>query len=174
MPANLLYVVAVVALALSAVRTVHIFRARSMRALAARRGFRYIGPSAPPKWWWNPPYPVVGPSLPAWISRFRPSGHRMRQVWNVIEGQQNGVSIIIFDSIVGDYRGGQPCTLVACRTEQQSPFGTLTSADRIVQSHGWTVLHGAWFLWFSWTMGAKRIESHLNGLQAVLQAQISR
>jgi len=171
MPTNLLLVAAVVALALCAVRTAHMFRARSMRTLAARRGFRYIGPSAPPTWWWNPSHLEVGPPLPAWISHFRPSGQRMRQAWNVIEGQQLEVSILIFDSIIGEYRGGHPCTLVACQTEQQNPFGTLTSADRIVQSHGWTILHGVWFLWFSWTMGARRIDGHLNGLRAAQQAK---
>jgi hypothetical protein len=95
----------------------------------------------------------------------------MRQIWNVIEGQQNEIPILIFDSIIGEYKGGQPCTLVACQTELQNPFGILTSADRIVQSHGWTILHGVRFLWFSWTMGAKRIDGHLNALGAARQAK---
>lgn len=166
MPNNLLFVVGVVALALVAVRTFHMFRGRSMRAFAARRGFRYIGPPVPPRWWLNPPHLEIGPPLPAWISHFRPSGYRMRQVWNVIEGLQDGVSILIFDAVIGEYKGGQPCTLIACRTERENPFEMVTSADRVVQSHGWTILHGVWFLWFSWTMSARRIDDRLNGLVA--------
>jgi hypothetical protein len=170
MPVNFLFVPATVALALGAVRTGHLIRARAMRALAARRGFRYIGPTAPPKWWWNPTHFQIGPPLPRWISDFRPSGERVRQAWNVIEGQQNGISIFIFDVVIGEYKGGQPCTLIVCQVEE-NPFGTVTSADRVVQSHGWTVLHGSWFFWFSWTMGTKRIDGHMNGLQTAQQAQ---
>jgi hypothetical protein len=42
-----LQVLALVALILGVVRIVHMFRARAMRALAARWGFQYIGPPAP-------------------------------------------------------------------------------------------------------------------------------
>ncbi len=162
-PIYFLSIVAMVLLALGGVRIFHMFRARAMRAFAARWSFQYIGPSAPPKWWWNPAHLKIGSPLPAWISHFHPSGQRIRQVWNVIEGQHNGVSILIFDCVIGEYKGGQPCTLIACHTEQ-NPFGTVTSADKVVQSHGWTVLHGVWFLWFSWTMSTKRIDDHMNGL----------
>ena len=167
---NILFLVAIVSLILGAVRIAHMFRARAMRAFAARRGFRYIGPPAPPKWWWNPSHLEIGPPLPAWMVHLRPSGQRIRQVWNVIEGQQNGVPILICDSVVGEYKGGQPCTLIACQTEQ-NPFGIVTSSDRVVQSHGWTVLHGTRFLWFSWTMGTKRIDCHLKELLAAQQVQ---
>jgi hypothetical protein len=163
-PTDLLYFVATVAIILAAVRIVHMFRGRSMRALAARLGFQYIGPPAPPKWWWNPSHLHIGPPLPAWISKFRPSGQRIRQVWNVIEGRQNGVSLLIFDCVIGEYRGGHPCTLIVCHSEQ-NPFGTVGAADRLVQSHGWTVIHGVWFLWFCWTMNTQRIGRHVSGVR---------
>jgi hypothetical protein len=159
----LLFVVAMVSLILCVVPIIHMLRARAMRAFAIRLGFRYIGPPLPPKWWWNPSHLEIGPSLPGWISHFHPCGERIRQVWNVIEGEQNGALTFIFDGIVG-YRGGHPCTLIACQTEQ-NPFGMITSADRIVRSYGWTVLHGVWFGWFSWTMGIRRIDSHVKGLR---------
>ena len=155
-----------IALILGAVRVVHMFRARAMRAFAARWGFKYIGPSAPPMWWWNPAHFKSGPPLPGWISHFRPSGERIRQAWNVIEGKQNGVSIIIFDSVIGEYRGGHPCTLILCQSENNL-FGSTTSSDRVVQSHGWTVLHGSWYFLFSWTMATMRIDDHMYGLQDV-------
>jgi hypothetical protein len=161
---TLLKLLLVVAAVLCVVRIGHLFRARAMRALAARLGFQYIGPGAPPSWWWNPSHLEIHSPLPEWISRLHPCGRRMRQVWNVIEGKRDGISILIFDSVIGEYRGGAPCTLIVCQTEQ-NPFGIVTPPNRVVQSHGWTVLHGVWFLWFSWTMGTKRINDHVNELR---------
>jgi hypothetical protein len=160
---NLLVLVGTVLLILGAVRIFHMFRAGAMRAFAAQRGFQYIGPPAPPSWWWNPSHLKTSPPVPAWISNFHPSGFRIRQVWNVIEGQQNGIMVLIFDTVIGEWKGGQPCTLIACKTEQ-NPFVMTTSRDRVIQSHGWTVLHGVRLLWFSWFMGTKRIGDHVNEL----------
>jgi len=156
----LVKLVLLIAAILAVVRLVHLLRARAMRAFAARLGFRYIGPGAPPSWWWNPAHLRIPSPLPSRISHLHP---RIRQVWNVIEGERNGVSILIFDSVIGEYKGGQPCTHIACQTEP-NPFGSISSADHVVQAHGWTVLHGVWFLWFSWTMGTKRIADHLEEL----------
>jgi len=142
-----------------AVRIFYLFRARAMRSSAARWGFQYIGPSAPR--WRNEPHPMS--CLPVGISS---ACHlRITHVWNVIEGHQNGVSVLIFDSIIGEGRGSSYCTVIACQTEQ-NPFGTITAPDRLIQSGGWTILHGIWFLWFSWTMGIRRLDNHLNRLVA--------
>jgi hypothetical protein len=158
-----LLVPATVLLIFGVVRIIHMFRARAMRAFAARWGFQYIGPPAPKLW--NPSHPKISPPLPAWFSlACHPCGRRIRQVWNVIEGQQNGASVLIFDSVVGEIKGGAPCTLIACQTEQ-NPFGIVTSPDRVIQSDGWTVLHGVWFLQFSWTMGIKRLGDYVNKLR---------
>jgi len=153
---------AVVIAALALMRVFYVLRARAMRGFASRWGFQYIGPGAPRSWWWNPPDLETRPPVPAWISHLHP---RIRQVWNVIEGERNGVSVLIFDSIVGEYRGGQPCTHIAVRVEQ-NPFGTVSSADKVEQSHGWTVLHGVRFLWFSWTMGPRQLADHLDELRS--------
>lgn len=154
---KILDVVVLVALLQAVMKIVHMLRSRAMRALADRWGFRYIGPTAPKLW--NPLHPKLSPPLPpSFFVDFRLLGFCVRQVWNVIEGEQNGVSVLIFDSVHGS-RGGSPVTLVACHTEQ-SPFGTL-SADRVVQAHGWTVLYGVWFLWFSWLMSVRRLDNHL-------------
>jgi hypothetical protein len=160
-----LSVLATVLVLLGVVGVIHMFRARSMRALAARWGFQYIGPPAPE--WWNPSNLEISPPMPVWISSLYLSGIRMRQIWNVIEGQRNGISVLIFDSVIGQYKGGQPCTLIACQTEK-NPFGMVTSPDRLIQSHGWTVLHGVWFLWFSWTMGINRLDNYVNKLRSWL------
>lgn len=158
-----LLVLAAVSLIFGALRIVQLFRARAMRALAARWDLKYIGPPAPK--WWNPPHLKISPPLPVWFSEFYPSGRRVRQVWNVIEARQNGVSVFIFDAVVGEYRGGAPCTVIACQTEQ-NPFGAVSSPVRVIQSHGWTVLHGVWFLQFPWTMGIKRLDNYVKELRA--------
>ncbi len=156
---KILWVVALLSLVLGLLRIMHMLRGRGMRAFAARRGFRYIGPPAPPQWWWNPSHLEIHSPL----TRSALCGLQVRQVWNVIEGNKNGVTVFIFDGIIGS-KGGQPFTLIACKTEQD-PFVVFTSADQVIQSRGWTVLHGVWFLWFSWTMGIKRIDGHLDSMQ---------
>ena len=143
-----LWVLGTVSLIAGVARIVHLVRVHAMRAFAARSGFQYIGPGAPPNWLWN---------------------QRIRQVWNVTQGSSNGIPVLIFDSVIGEYKGGHPCTVIACEAEQ-NPFVTVTSADRVLSTHGWTVLHGSWFLWFSWTIGVKRLDARLNELRAVRRA----
>lgn len=145
-------------LLLCVLRVFHMFRARAMRSLAAKWGFRYIGPAAPK--WWNPSQPNIGLPIPSRVFHRLPT---LRQVWNVIEGQQNGKTVLIFDGVIGA-RGGAPCTFIACQTEQ-NPFGVVTSPNRLIQSHGWTVLHGVWLLWLSWEMGIQRLEHYVKELR---------
>lgn len=146
------------------VRIMYVFRAQAMRDFAARWGFQYIGPPAP-KWWWHPSHPKISPPLPV---RFphdcHPSGKRITHVWNVIEGHHNGISVLIFDSIVGEGKGSGWCTIIASQTEQK-PFGIVRSPDRVIHSGGWTVLHGVWFLHFSWFMSIRRLDKYVNRLR---------
>jgi hypothetical protein len=157
---HLLLVAATVALILGVVRIAHMLRARAMRAFAGKWGFRYVGPPAPPKWWWNPPFKSGSPAVGTF--HFHPPQSGIRQIWNVIEGQRNGIAVLIFDGIWGS-KGGQPCTYIACKAEQD-PFAADTLREHVVQSRGWTVLSGVWLLWFSWIMGTRRIDYHVNGL----------
>jgi len=166
---KLLWVLAIYFAIAGVFRIVHLIRARAMRAFAARSGFEYIGPGAPPNWLWNPSHFHAPPHLPSWISHLRPNGQRIRQVWNVTKGNIDGMSVMIFDCVIGEYRGGHPCTVVACQTEQD-PFVTVTSIDRVSATHGWSILNGSWFLWFSWTMGIRRLEAHLNDTRVVERA----
>jgi hypothetical protein len=157
---NLLSLLFMLSLILGAVRIFHWFRGRAMRALAAKWGFQYIGPSAPPSWWWNPPFKSSSPAVGTFHSHPPVSG--IRQIWNVIEGQRNGIAVLIFDGIWGS-KGGQPCTYIACKAEED-PFAADTLREHVVQSHGWTVLSGVRLLWFSWIMRVRRIDYHVNGL----------
>jgi hypothetical protein len=150
--------IAVVALIFGLTKVLHAFRARAIRAFAGRWGFQYIGPGTP-KW-----STKISPPLPVWFVVCHPSGRRITHVWNVMEGHQNGAPILIFDSILGTGKGSGYCTIFACQTEQ-NPFGVVTSPDRVLQSHGWTVVHGIWFLWFSWTMGIRRMERYAKALR---------
>jgi hypothetical protein len=156
---------AVLALILGLVRASLMFRARTMRALAARSGLRYIGPAAL-RWWGFPKtkLPVPIPFSLAWWP-----ANKIRQIWNVIEGEHEGVPVLIFDSLlVGVGKSGVYRTFFACKAEE-SPFGTDVSPDRVVHSHGWTVLYRVpRFLeapWATWTMGIHRIEDYLNRLR---------
>lgn len=166
---KLVWVLAIYFLIAGVFRIVHLIRAHAMRTFATRLGFEHIGPGAPPNWLWNPSHFHTPPPLPSWISHLRPSGQRIRQVWNVIKGNVDGVPVLIFDCVIGEVRGGHPCTVIMCQTEP-NPFVTVTSKDRVLATHGWSVLHGSWFLWFSWTMGIKRLETHLNDMRVVQRA----
>jgi hypothetical protein len=159
---NLLKVLLMVAAIWGAVQIHYTVRTRAMRALADRWGFRYLGPP-PPRWWWPVSHPVVRPPVPSWISHLHLHGSITR-IWNVIEGTRDGVTVLIFDGIIGEYRNSHPCTLIACQTEQ-NPFKKVASVDRVLQAHGWTVLHGVWLLWFSWTMRVRRIDQHISDLR---------
>ena len=155
-------ILATVFLVICLSRTFYLLRERAMRAFAANWGFQYIGPRAPK---WRHPWQLrVDPPLPAWISSLHVSGRRIRQIYNVIEGRQNGKLILIFDSIIGENRGSAPCTFIVYQSES-NPFGTVTSRERVIQSHGCTVLHGVWFLWVSWPMRIKKITDHVDELR---------
>lgn len=147
-----------------ATQAYYVVRTRAMRALAARWSFRYIGPS-PPKWWWPVTHPIVRPPIPPWVSHLTLSGRRISRIWNVIEGTRDGVTILIFDVVLGEHRNSQPCTVIAYQTEQ-NPFQEVASVDRVLHTHGWTVLHGVWFLWLSWTMRVSRLDKHISNLRS--------
>lgn len=165
---NVVSFFAFIALILGAVRIMHFCRARAMRRFASRWGLRYVGPTAPPQWWWNTSRPGIPSPLPGWMSRLGFS-----QAWNIIEGESDSASLFVFDGVLGTVHS-QPCTYIACHTGQ-SPFEMSTSAEPVIQMHGWTVLQGVWFLWFSWFMRMGRLDRHFSNLSlALLSRNVSR
>jgi hypothetical protein len=142
-----------------AVRITFVFRARAMRALAAGWGFHYIGPSAPSFWGFRS-FRKVTPPLPVSFPRNCYPVGEIRQAWNVIEGQQNGVSVLICDSVIGRRTY---CTIIGCQTEQ-NPFKAYASPDHLIRSGGWTVLCRVRYLQIPWTMDIRRLDDHLNEL----------
>jgi hypothetical protein len=157
---KLLPVLTLLALLFGVVSILFMFRARSMRALAARWGFQYIGPRAPNFWGFRS-FPKTRFSLPVSFPRVGYPVGEIRQVWNVIEGQQNGVPVLIFDGVVGERTY---CTIFACQI-RQNPFGIDTSPGRVIQSGGWTVLCRVRYLQIPWTMGIKRLDDQVNKLR---------
>jgi hypothetical protein len=155
----LLKVVLFLAAILGALRIMYFFRARAMRRLASKWDLRYMGPTAPPQWWWNTFSPKIPAPLPG---RFSQLG--ISQAWNIIEGKNNGTSVFIFDGISEGFKT-HPSTYIACQSEQ-SRFAMTASVERVIQIHGWTVLRGVRFLWFSWLMGMGRLDRHLSYLSS--------
>jgi hypothetical protein len=163
-PLKFLIVPGVLALLVVAVKVSLMFRARAMRTLAARLSFQYIGPTA--FRWGFPSLPKVTPPFPASFSLDRYPANGIRQVWNVIEGQQSGVSVLIFDGFLGIGKGrGTYCTFIACETERNL-FGEDTWSGRVVQPGKWKVYYRVpTFQILPWTMGIKRINEHLDKLR---------
>jgi hypothetical protein len=169
---KLLAVVTMLVALYGSVQIYYSIRNRAMRDLATKWGLRYVGPPLP-RWWWPVSKPVARPPVPSWVSHLALSGlrtlvgQRISRIYNVVEGTRNGQKVLIFDVILGKSRNTQPCTIVACQTEE-NPFGRIAAVDRIVSTNGWTVLHGVWFLWFCWWIRVRRLEQLLARLNAAL------
>ena len=162
---------AIVALVVGVVRISLLFRARAMRAFAARWGLQYIGPSAftyrlaSGRTWLTlrkikPP--VAIPFSLAWWP-----GNQIRQVWNVIEGQQSGVPVLIFDSFIEGYHDVYR-TFLACKTEQNT-FEIEKLGNNVVHSHGWTIVYRVPFPLLNplatWSMSVRSLVDYLNTLR---------
>jgi len=139
-------------------------RAKDMRAVAARWGFQYLGPSAS-RWRSPSSRDLSSTTLPASFPKTCHPVLPFKQVWNVIEGQRSGVSILIFDSIIGLRRGtGRYCTFIAINTES-NVFSTDICSEKFVHSRGWTGVYRLRLLQVPWTISIHRIEQHLGDLR---------
>ena len=161
------YALVVGALVVGYLKILMFVRAKQMRAFAAQRGFQYIGPPTLGFWkvWVSYSRKVKLPFPASFSLRGYPIDE-IRQVWNVIEGQQSGVLLLIFDSFVRGGKAGWYCTFIAYQT-QRNPFGTHTSRNCVVQRDGWTLCYRIPFLktpW-PWTMGINRLDDYVNKLQ---------
>ncbi len=162
------YALVVAAILSGCLKVVMFVRAKRMRALAARWGFRYIGPPMLrfSRVWFSSSSNEVSPPLPASFPLRGYPINDIRQVWNVIEGQQNGLLLLIFDSFVRGGKAGWYCTFIACQT-QQNPFGTDSWRGRVIQTGGWTVFYRSQVLQtpLPWTMGIQCLDDYVNKLQ---------
>jgi hypothetical protein len=155
--------VAAVALVFGVSASMFIFRARVMRMFATRCGFQYRGPVMPK---------LGFPSLPKFRSPFLPASvhlnvypaNQIRQIWNVIEGQHGGVSLLIFDSIIGTGKG--TCATFIAWHSKQNPFGNNTSTETAINLGEWTGIYRIpWLQVLPWTMSIRRVDHHLDKLR---------
>ena len=147
----ILPVAALLALAYGTFRTLRFFRDRDMKALAAKWGFTYKSRALPESFQMHC-YPA----------------NCIMTAWNVIEGQQNGVRILIFDSTMGEVKGVY-CTFVAT-TGPKSVFMAEVAGEKVVEASGWSAVYRKRFLQIPWTLSVSRIEHRLNEVLSSLSA----
>lgn len=101
-----------------------------------------------------------------------PTGFKMRcypiylvsRIWNVIDGERNGIRVLIFDSMIGEGRGARYCTFVATQSTDNL-FKTVKRREKVAQRAGWTAVYRISFMGIRpWTFSIARIEEFLNNL----------
>jgi hypothetical protein len=137
------------------------FRASAMRAFASKWGFRYSN-GAPNKYY----LPKNHRPIP---TSFRLKGYpvdTLNRTWNVIEGEKNGLKILVLDSTLSmGGRYGRYTTFIAVRTDT-NPFEDTSPDEEIAHSNGWTALYRLRFWQIPWTLSVRRIEEHLDAMKA--------
>lgn len=149
-----LFVVAVVIAGFGWFYALQLVRAKSMRALASKLGFQFIGCTLPASFTMTC-YPFDG---------------TLTNVWNVIQGQLDGTDVLVFDSApFGTYR-----TFVAIQTEREVfvSDGSLNQG-KILRSNGWTAIYQwkPWVTVLGWSSGTKKIEEYPGELASVKELQ---
>jgi hypothetical protein len=141
------------------VKFLYIYRAAAMRSLADKLGFQY----------------TRGADFPVFIFRREPWAaysdmrgdlvNRISSVWNILEGEKNGVKLLVVDTVSNlGMKSGTFATLIAARTDR-NPFEPSLEIEKVAHSKGWTAVYRIRFLQLlPWTLSTKRIEEHLNNL----------
>ena len=119
-----LFVIAVV-LVLGFLYLRHHRRRADIRALAARLGFTYIGTALPRS------LSLAGTELAPCSS-----------VWNVIDGESNGVRVIAFDCRIGQGKGSWRRTVLAVQSSSGTLEATAFNPDITPEHSGeWTFFY---------------------------------
>ena len=136
------------------------FRASAMRTLALKWGFHYS--KGEPRMWYLPKNHSPKPTS------FRLHGYpvdTMNRTWNLIEGEKNGLKILILDSTLSmGGRNGRYSTFIAVRTDT-NPFDNEAPEEKVVHSNGWIALYRLRFWQIPWTLSIQRIDEHLETLR---------
>lgn len=150
------------ALIVTGIKLLYRSRASAMRALAQRWGFQYT--EGDPKLWYLPKGYKPSPTS------FRLRGYPLNTIsrmWNVIEGEKNGIGILIVDTTMSFGirigRGGRYSTFIATKTNANL-FVKKSPKEKIAHSNGWTALYRLRFWQIPWTLSIQRIEEHLASL----------
>ncbi|HEV2647195.1 MAG TPA: hypothetical protein VGU46_12590 [Acidobacteriaceae bacterium] len=136
-------------------------RAAAMSELASKLKFRFT--PGPAGLWglWFPP--KDGRPLPTTFPLRGDLLIGINRTWNVIEGEKDGINVLIFDSVRNlGMKSGTYSTIIATRGETDY-FKDKSEHELIVHSNGWTIL-GRFRFWqiLPWTLSIRRIEEHLN------------
>jgi hypothetical protein len=140
--------VGVLAIAFAWFKLLRSVRDRSMRSLAAKLDFQYMGRTLPD-------------GFPSNAEPF----DKISLTWNVLRGVRNDLEILVFDGIFGRGRGIYR-TYIAIQTTKD-PFPKDESVlDNVLQSGGWTALFGSQqsLNLIPWSLSSRRIENYLNRL----------
>ena len=143
------------------IKLLYWYRASAMRALALKCGLQYT--KGDPKLWYLPKHHRPIPTS------FRLRGfpvNTLSRTWNVIEGEKNGISVLILDSTLsmGGNRG-RYSTFIAVQSDK-NPFEDNDAREKIAHSNGWTALYRLRFWQVPWTLSIQRIEEHLNNFKS--------
>ena len=137
----------------------HQSRVKAMRTLATRWNFQYSAGDSQ-IWAWRRS-PVHYP--PEFKMRCYPV-YDMGKMWNVIDGERNGIRVLFFDSRIGTGRGARYCTFFAIQTSENL-FKRVSSREKIAQRAGWTAVYRIPFIGIRpWTLRITRIEELLSNL----------
>jgi hypothetical protein len=83
----------------------------------------------------------------------------IKTAWNVIEGQQDGIRFLIFDSTMGEVKGVY-CSFVAIHAPKNL-FMAEVAGENIVEASGWSAVYCKRFIQIPWTLSVSRIEHRL-------------
>ncbi len=143
------------------IRLLYGFRASAMRTLALKWDFQYS--KGEPRMLYLPKNHSPKPAS------FRLHGYpvdTLNRTWNLIEGEKNGLKILILDSTLSmGGRNGRYSTFIAVRTDT-NPFDNEAPEEKIVYSNGWIALYRLRFWQIPWTLSIRRIEEHLETLKS--------
>lgn len=137
-------------------RVMDSFRAKAMRALASKLGFKFLDRALPA----------------SFTMTCYPFDDSLTRFWNVIEGQLNGTNVLVFDSApFGNCR-----TYIAVQTEREVfvSDGSFYQG-KILKSNGWTVIY-QWKPWVNvlgWSSSIKEIEEYLGELAPPKEVQLA-
>lgn len=126
-------------------------RSTALRAMAARRGFVYLGGA-----------------LPNSLTLDGTPMDRATSVWNVVDGACNGIRVVAFDCRIGSGKGSWRRTVIAARSSE-NPFGGGNPASDLAtdRSGDWIILHQpkAFSLISLGLMSVGEVEAHFDSIR---------
>jgi len=147
------YALLLVSLILAGIKILFLYRTASMRTLARRLGLQFREGES------HLMSLSKVRSLPPYLKVKGNPWANIRQAWNFIEGQKNGVEVLIFDSVLGPGRGVYS-TFIAVKAGG-NPFPCLSSEVKTAHSNGWAAIYRLRFWQIPWSMSVEDIEDYL-------------